>query len=303
MPTNGPPRAPDQPVHAPATQEESPGTPRNAQESDRSYLRADLDLELLAADRLRPVRLFLEYDKVQDALDQQCIRSTVVLFGGTRIIEPEAARTQLARASEWAAREPANRAVQRAQRIVDKSRYYTVAREFGRLMGHFSVGKRDHEYVIMTGGGPGIMEAGNRGAFEVGAKGIGLNIHVPHEQHPNPYITPGLCFQFRYFALRKMHFLARARALIAFPGGYGTLDEIFDALCLIQTKKMPRVPVVLVGREFWQQAMNVEYLCDEGVIDREDADLITFADTAEEIRDIVIHATVAQHRRGRAIQL
>lgn len=264
----------------------------NARVDDRSYLRADRDLELLAADRLRPVRLLLEYDKVRDGLDEQCIRSTVVLFGGTRIVDPETAVAHLEALHARAEQSPNDVGIRRelakAERIVAKSRYYDVAREFGRMMGEYSVGKHDHEYVIMTGGGPGIMEAGNRGAFEVGAKSIGLNIHVPTEQQPNPYITPGLCFQFRYFALRKMHFLARARALIAFPGGYGTLDEIFDALCLIQTKKMPPVPIVLVGREFWQRAFSVDYLCDEGVIEPGDADLISYAETADEIRDIVV---------------
>jgi len=143
--------------------------------------------------------------------------------------------------------------------------------------------------VVMTGGGPGMMEAANRGAYDVGAKSIGLNINLPHEQYPNPYITPDLCFRFHYFALRKLHFLLRTRALVAFPGGYGTFDELFETLTLVQTRKIKPVPIVLVGEDYWRQAFNVDFLADEGVIDAEDRDLFWFAETAEEIWDGILH--------------
>jgi uncharacterized protein (TIGR00730 family) len=157
-----------------------------------------------------------------------------------------------------------------------------VAREFGRLIGESGDGPQDCRLVIMTGGGPGMMEAASRGAFEAGAKTIGLNIDLPHEQFPNPYITPELCFRFHYFALRKMHFLRRARALVVFPGGYGTLDELFETLTLIQTRTIRPVPVVLIGRAFWERAVNFDFLQDEGVIDDEDREIFWFAETAEE---------------------
>lgn len=159
-----------------------------------------------------------------------------------------------------------------------------MAREFGSL-----VSSHRHDLVIMTGGGPGIMEAANRGAYDVGAKSIGLNIHLPHEQYPNPYITPDLCFRFHYFAVRKLHFLRRAKALVAFPGGYGTLDELFETLTLVQTRTIKPVPVVLVGESYWRQAINVDFLVDEGVIDPEDRELFWFAETAQEIWDDIQH--------------
>jgi hypothetical protein len=176
-----------------------------------------------------------------------------------------------------------------AQRLLAKSHYYDVAREFGRLVGNSGPGSQRHDLVIMTGGGPGIMEAANRGAYDVGAKSIGLNIRLPREQYPNPYITPELCLRFHYFALRKLHFLLRAKALVAFPGGYGTLDEMFETLTLVQTRTIKPVPVVLVGERYWRQAFNVDFLVDEGVIDPEDRELFWFAETAQEIWDGIQH--------------
>jgi uncharacterized protein (TIGR00730 family) len=175
-----------------------------------------------------------------------------------------------------------------AERVLAKSRYYDVAREFGRLVSGVCQLDGRCDFVIVTGGGPGIMEAGNRGAFDVGAKSIGLNITLPHEQFPNPYISPELCFQFRYFGLRKMHFMKRAKALVAFPGGYGTFDELFEALTLIQTEKIRPRPVVLVGKEFWQSAFDAEFLAAEGVIDPEDVELFSYAETAEEIWNAIL---------------
>ncbi|MGR9036846.1 MAG: LOG family protein, partial [Gammaproteobacteria bacterium] len=170
-----------------------------------------------------------------------------------------------------------------AERIYAKSRYYNKAREFGRLVGVAGQQKPDCQCVIMTGGGPGLMEAANRGAYDTGAKTVGLNINLPHEQFPNPYITPDLCFRFHYFAIRKLHFLLRAKALVIFPGGYGTFDELFEALTLMQTRKIQQVPVILVGERYWKDAFNIDFLVDEGAIDAEDRELFWYAETAEEI--------------------
>jgi hypothetical protein len=191
------------------------------------------------------------------------------------------------------AQDPGNAGLQQrvaiAERVLAKSHYYEVARELGRIIGDAGSGPTDSRVVVMTGGGPGIMEAANRGAHDRGAESIGLNISLPHEQFPNPYITPDLCFRFHYFALRKLHFLLRAKALVAFPGGYGTFDELFETLTLVQTRKIKPVPVVLVGEAFWRDAFNIEYLVNEGVIDPEDKDLFWFAETAQEVWDGILH--------------
>ena len=183
--------------------------------------------------------------------------------------------------------DPGNAELERRLAITERlhanGRYYKVAREFSRLVGGANQGMRKPHTVIMTGGGPGIMEAANRGAFDAGAASVGLNIDLPHEQYPNPYVTPDLCFRFHYFALRKLHFLLRAKALVAFPGGYGTLDELFEVLTLVQTRKIKPIPVVLVGEAFWRRAVDFDFLLDEGVIDPEDRNLFWFAETAEEI--------------------
>jgi len=175
-----------------------------------------------------------------------------------------------------------------AERILAKSRYYEVAREFGRLVGDAGRDGRPSRLVVMTGGGPGLMEAANRGAFDVGAKSVGLKIELPHEQYPNPYVTPDLCFCFHYFALRKLHLLLRAKALVAFPDGYGTLDELFKVLTLIQTRKIKPIPVVLVGEHFWRRSVDLDYLVEEGVIDLEDRELFWFAETAQETWDGIL---------------
>jgi hypothetical protein len=257
-----------------------------------SYRRADRDLDWIGSPEMRGTRLFLEYAKPQVKLVRTNVRSTIVVFGGSRIVEPETAKRRLEMAKAAAAENPGDKAlagkVRVAEKIVAKSHYYDIARNFARRVSSRFQTDDDRELVVVTGGGPGIMEAGNRGAFDVGAKSIGLNITLPHEQVPNSYITPELCFQFRYFAIRKMHFLAAAKALVAFPGGYGTLDELFETLCLIQTKVIDPVPVVLVGKEFWSHTFDAEFLRDEGVIDPEDVDLFAYAETSDEIEDHIV---------------
>ena len=176
-----------------------------------------------------------------------------------------------------------------AERVLAKSHYYEVAREFGRLVSTTNKTANGQHSVVVTGGGPGIMEAANRGAFDIGAKSVGLNISLPHEQYPNPYITPDLSFSFHYFAMRKLHFLLRAKALVAFPGGYGTFDELFEVLTLVQTRKIKPIPVVLVGESYWRRAIDLDFLVDEGVIDQEDRELFWFAETAQEIWTVILH--------------
>ncbi len=257
-----------------------------------SYRLAEEDADFLARDELRGERLSLEYHKPELLLEEQGIRNTIVVYGSTRICEPAAARRRVEQLRGRLAAEAGDKRLERqlatAERILAKSRYYDVAREFGRLV---SVANNDpgSHTVIMTGGGPGIMEAANRGAFDVGAKSVGLNIDLPHEQYPNPYITPDLCFRFHYFALRKLHLLERTRALVAFPGGYGTFDELFEVLTLIQTRKIRPIPVVLVGEDYWRRAVAIDYMVEEGVIDPEDRDLFWFAETAQEIWDGIRH--------------
>ena len=216
-----------------------------------SYQEADRDLRFLREDDSRGLRLELEYTKAETLLRRHAIAHTILVLGSTRIKE----------------------------RGAPLSRYYGIARAFGRIVGKAG---RGHGAAIITGGGPGIMEAANRGAFDVGAPSIGLNITLPQEQFPNPYVTPALCMRFRYFALRKLHFLLRARALVAFPGGFGTLDELFEILTLVQTRKVKPLPIVLVGREYWERAFDARFLLDQGTIDPEDRELFWFAETAEE---------------------
>lgn len=259
-----------------------------------AYVRADEDTQFLHRDELRGTRLHLEYLKPELTLQERGIRSTIVLFGGTRIVEQDEAERRLKGLEDRRATLPddrdLDRAIARAKRVVAKSRYYDIAREFAHRVATWTrETNREGEFIITTGGGPGIMEAGNRGADEADMDSIGLNIDLPLEQEPNPYISPELCFQFRYFALRKLHFIQRAQALVAFPGGYGTLDELFNALCLVQTGKMDTIPIILVGREFWSRAIDPEFLAAEGVISPEDVDLIHYAETAEEIADYIRH--------------
>jgi uncharacterized protein (TIGR00730 family) len=252
-----------------------------------SYRQSDQDLEFLERSDLRGVRLQIDYLKPELFLEEHGIEHTIVVFGSTRIREPGIAKLTVEELRAELAAAPGDTQLGHrlavAERLLAKSSYYTVARRFGRLVGEAGGGPTDSRVVLVTGGGPGMMEAANRGALDVGAKSVGLNIALPHEQHPNPYITPELSFRFHYFALRKLHFLLRARALVAFPGGYGTFDELFETLTLIQTRTIDPVPVVLVGKEHWQRAFDVGFLVDEGVIDDDDRELFWYAETAEEI--------------------
>ncbi len=231
-----------------------------------SYRLAFADEDFLCRPELRPVRLQLELLKPELALDEDGIESTIVLFGGARIPEPSKKDTA------------------RTETLAELSRFYDETRKFAKLVTAASDGKKN---VIVTGGGPGVMEAGNRGALDAGGRSIGLNIVLPHEQAPNEYVTPELCFNFHYFAIRKMHFLMRANAICVFPGGFGTLDELFESLTLIQTGRMQRVPFLLFGKEFWQKIINWDALSDAGTISAEDLDLFQFVETAEEAVDVL----------------
>ena len=283
------------PWHRPKSAAEDPDAPRRTSAilASPSYALAEQDPTFLARDEARGVRLQLEYLKPETLLTEQGIRDTIVVYGSTRIAEPAAARRSVEALRQALETDPRNSILTRklgvAERILAKSRYYEIARDFGRLVGasRGNDGARS-KLAIMTGGGPGIMEAANRGAFEAGAKSVGLNINLPHEQYPNPYITPELCFRFHYFALRKMHFLQRAKALVAFPGGFGTMDELFELLTLVQTRKIQPVPIVLVGEEYWRNVVDLDFLADEGVIDDEDRELFWFAETADDIWNSIL---------------
>ena len=252
------------------------------------YRQADEDVEFLQSYDTRGVRLQLDYLKAEKLFSDHGIAHSIVVFGSTRIQEPEACRRKVKDLEDALARDPYDGSVQErlriARRVAEKSRFYDIAHEFGRIVGR-SEGAMGNRLALVTGGGPGLMEAANRGAKDVSARTVGLNITLPHEQFPNPYLTPGLCFRFHYFGIRKLHFLLRARALVVFPGGYGTLDELFETLTLIQTRKIPPVPVVLVGEDYWKRAFDRDYLVDEGVIDPEDRELFWYAETAQEIWD------------------
>ncbi|HLQ11940.1 MAG TPA: TIGR00730 family Rossman fold protein [Steroidobacteraceae bacterium] len=252
-----------------------------------SYMPGDADPAFLQREDTRGQRLQLDYLKPELLLEAAGIRHTVVVFGSTRITEPAAAQRRLAAAHAAAARAPADAELRQrlaaCERLVAMSHYYGIARELGRLVAQANPDPARCHTVVMTGGGPGIMEAANRGAFDAGSKTVGLNINLPHEQYPNPYVSPELCFRFHYFAIRKLHFLQRARALVAFPGGFGTLDEVFEALTLLQTGKMERVPVVLVGEQYWRRVIDLPFMIEEGVIDPEDAELFWFAEDAAAI--------------------
>ncbi|PWB83710.1 MAG: TIGR00730 family Rossman fold protein [Methylocystaceae bacterium] len=280
------------PGHLPKPNHEDPGAAERVEAilASPSYRQADGDLDFLAGYETRGVRLQIDYLKPELHMAKHGVVDTVVVFGSTRIVEPASARSRLEKARKDFAREQSAAAREKlaiAERILEKSHYYEVAREFGALVGAAGDRPEGQRLAIVTGGGPGIMEAANRGAFDVGAQSVGLNITLPREQFPNPYVTPDLCFSFHYFALRKLHFLLRARALVAFPGGYGTFDELFETLTLVQTRKIAPLPIVLVGESYWRRAFDVDFLVDEGVIAAEDRELFWYAETAEQIwRDI-----------------
>jgi len=265
--------------------------PDTPQTRSPSFRPAYDDTDFLLRDELRPVRFQLELLKPELLQQEQGITSTVVVFGSTRIPEPETAQKNLEEAQAKASANPEDEALTKAAlvaaRINDKAKYYVQAREFGRLITEESRTENGFCAVIKTGSGNGIMEAANRGAHDVGGKSIGLNIILPREQYPNAYVTPELCFQFQYFALRKMHFLLRAVALVVFPGGYGTLDELFETLTLIQTKKMKPLPVLLFGQEYWQRVINFDVLVEEGTIDQKEYELFQYVDSPRQAWEII----------------
>lgn len=246
--------------------DDQPDTP---QTRHPAYRLAFGDPDFMLRDELRPVRLQLELLKPEMLMNERGIQSTIVMFGGARIPRPEDA------------------AAAKTATLRDLARFYDVAREFARLMTLRSIQSYGREDVIVTGGGPGVMEAGNRGAEEAGGVSIGLNIVLPHEQAPNAHVTPDLCFNFHYFAIRKMHFLMRARAITVFPGGFGTLDEMFETLTLIQTQRMRKMPFILFGRDFWTRIINWDALAEAGTISAEDLDLFHYAETAEEAMALI----------------
>jgi uncharacterized protein (TIGR00730 family) len=256
-----------------------------------NYIPADQDSTFLRRDEVRGVRLEVDYLKPELLMREYGIKHTIVVFGSTRIVEESQAKrnVEVLEKKLQTLNDPLiEKDLRIARRILDKSIYYDMARKFGTLVGRSGKGPDDARITLMTGGGPGIMEAANRGAFDVGAKSIGLNITLPHEQYPNPYITPELCFQFHYFAIRKLHFLRRAKALVIFPGGFGTFDESFGAVTLIETKKIDPLPIIFVGEAYWRKMINVEMFVEEGVIDPEDLNMFKFAENAEEAWELIL---------------
>jgi len=261
------------------------GLPETPQTASPSYRLAFADEDFLCRDELRPVRLQLELLKTELALDEHGIDSTIVMFGGARIPDP------------------AHRERARTETLAGLAQYYDEARSFARMMTERSLAAGGRDNVIVTGGGPGVMEAGNRGAADAGGRSVGLNIVLPHEQAPNLYVTPGLSFNFHYFAIRKMHFLMRAAAITIFPGGFGTMDEMFESLTLIQTGRMQPVPFLLFGRDFWERVINWDALADAGTISDKDLELFRFVDTAAEAVGIIENwtpAPVRDHIPGRS---
>jgi uncharacterized protein (TIGR00730 family) len=283
------------PEHRPKPSTEDPEAPARIKTlmESAAFREADQDPDFLRRADMRGLRLMLDYQKPQTLLTEHDVAHTIVVFGGTRIPEPQTARRNREVLEAALVARPKDAALDQrlaiARRVEAKSQYYDIARDFGRLVGACGDRAIGGRVMVMTGGGPGIMEAVNRGAHDAGAQSIGLNITLPHEQFPNPYVSPGLCFSFHYFAMRKLHFLMRARALVAFPGGYGTMDELFEVLTLAQSRKIDPVPVILVGEEYWRRVFNADFLAAEGTIDPEDRELFWYAETARDIwRDILL---------------
>ena len=252
-----------------------------------SYLRAYEDVNLLKQPALRSVRLQLEALKPELYLLAQDINETIVCFGSARVRPEKEAKAKLAAAKKELAKNPKSKTLQQqvksAEGLLSLSKYYDMGRELGKLI----VTKSKKRFTVMTGGGPGLMEAANRGAFENGGISIGMNITLPHEQEPNPYISPNLAFLFHYFSIRKMHLVMRSKAVVVLPGGFGTFDEMFELLTLVQTGKKERIPIILVGKEFWKQVINVEALAAYGVINPSDCNVFKVVDTAQEAWDII----------------
>lgn len=251
------------------------------------------DIDFIYSDEARAIRIQYDYIKAESKMQKQGIHHTIVVFGSARIVEFNDAMKRLKKIEKELKDSPHSEsllsALKKAESMVRKSIYYDEAREFGQLVGSSGKNPEDCHVTLMTGGGPGIMEAANRGAMDVGAKSIGLNIELRHEQAPNPYISPELSFEFRYFAMRKLHFMQRAKALVVFPGGFGTMDELFEILTLIQTGKSPCIPIILFGKEYWDRVIDFDFLQEEDVIELKDLHMIHYVDSANDAWSAILN--------------
>ncbi|MBO6972000.1 MAG: LOG family protein [Prochlorococcus marinus CUG1431] len=260
-----------------------------------TYKLAHEDIELLNTDEMRGVRMLLEITKPEQVIEKENIISTVIVFGGVHISEEIASKRRLDDAEKLLSSNPKSKSLkinfERLKNLYSLSHYYSAARELSKLISLDSKTKNPYSHVIVTGGGPGIMEAANRGAFDAGCKSIGLNISLPNEQHPNSFITPGLCFKFNYFAMRKFHFVMRSAAAVFFPGGFGTLDELFELLTLRQTGMKKDIPIILFGRSYWEKVINFQFLSDMGLIGENDLSIFQYADTANEAWNLIKNFT------------
>ena len=259
--------------------------------SSNNYQLAHEDRELLNSDEMRGVRMLLEINKPEKILEEQNILSTIIVFGGASLTDKSSINNRLELAKNSLTKDPSSsdlqREITRLKNLQSISHYYDSAREFAKIVSRQNQKEHCNSHVIVTGGGPGIMEAANRGAFDADCKSIGLNISLPNEQHPNAYITPGLCFKFNYFALRKFHFVMRSVAAVFFPGGFGTFDELFELLTLRQTGMKTEIPIILFGRDYWSKVINFQFLSDHGLISDEHMNLFQYADSASEAWDII----------------
>ena len=259
--------------------------------SSNNYQLAHEDRELLNSDEMRGVRMLLEINKPEKILEEQNILSTIIVFGGASLTDKSSIENRLELAKNSLTKDPSSsnlqREITRLKNLQSISHYYDSAREFAKIVSRQNQKEHCNSHVIVTGGGPGIMEAANRGAFDADCKSIGLNISLPNEQHPNAYITPGLCFKFNYFALRKFHFVMRSVAAVFFPGGFGTFDELFELLTLRQTGMKTQIPIILFGRDYWSKVINFQFLSDHGLISDEHINLFQYADSASEAWDII----------------
>ena len=259
--------------------------------SSNNYQLAHEDRELLNSDEMRGVRMLLEINKPEKILEEQNILSTIIVFGGASLTDKKSIDNRLELAKNSLIKDPSSsnlqREITRLKNLQSISHYYDSAREFAKIVSRQNQKEHCNSHVIVTGGGPGIMEAANRGAFDADCKSIGLNISLPNEQHPNAYITPGLCFKFNYFALRKFHFVMRSVAAVFFPGGFGTFDELFELLTLRQTGMKTQIPIILFGRDYWSKVINFQFLSDHGLISDYHMNLFQYADSASEAWDII----------------
>ena len=259
--------------------------------SSSNYQLAHEDRELLNSDEMRGVRMLLEINKPEKILEEQNILSTIIVFGGANLSDKSSIENRIEIAKNSLTKDPLSssleRQLARLKNLQSISHYYDSAREFAKIVSRQNQKEHCNSHVIVTGGGPGIMEAANRGAFDADCKSIGLNISLPNEQHPNAYITPGLCFKFNYFALRKFHFVMRSVAAVFFPGGFGTFDELFELLTLRQTGMKTEIPIILFGRDYWSKVINFQFLSDHGLISDEHMNLFQYADSASEAWDII----------------